>query len=173
MKRYIRSDESLTDEQMEDELSSHFAELNSKLDKFQSGKLHKFQRYDDEHSHIERMSIDEMIRNYVKWFNINVKEYGYGFESDWDDDDWLYILYKDGTQRTVNPAVDDGTKRIKIDGIDSMIIDGGWGSGYAGPHVQIINYREAVGYKDTDKYGYSSVSQRYNDDDDLRLEFTV
>ena len=119
------------------------------------------------------MSIEEMIRNYVKYFNINVRECGYGFETDWDDDDWLYILYKDGTQRTINPAVDDGTKRIKLDGIDSMIIDGGWGSGYAGPHVEIVNYREGIGYKDVDKYGYSSVEQRYNDADDLRLEFTV
>lgn len=170
---YISSSEDLTDEEMEAELSSHFADLNSKLDKFQAGKLHRFKRYEDEHINIERMSLDEMIRNYVKYFNINVRESGYGFETDWDDDDWLYILYKDGTQRTVNPSVDDGTKRIKINGIDSMIVDGSWGSAYAGPHVQIINYREQVGYKDTDKYGYGSVAQRYNDMDDLRLEFTT
>lgn len=172
-KEYINSSEELTDEDMEAEMSSHFADLNSKLNKFQAGKLHKFKRYEDEHINIERMSLDEMIRNYVRWFNINVKECGYGFETDWDDDDWLYILYKDGTQRTINPSVDDGTKRIKVDGIDSMIIDGSWGSGYAGPHVRIVNYREAVGYRDTDKYGYSSVTQRYNDMDDLRLEFDV
>lgn len=171
MKRMILSTEELTEEEMQAELDAHFAELNKKIENFQKGRAKRLTKFEDgNYTYIERQSLEAMINNYIRWFNINVKEEGDGFASDWDDDDWLYILYKDGKIREINPQEDDGTKRIKVDGIDSMIVNGSWGSAYAGPHVRIYNMREEVDYG---KYGYKDIEQRYKDDDDLRLEFTV
>ena len=50
------------------------------------------------------------------------------------------ILYKNGTTRTINPDWDEGTKLIRTDGIDSIIVNGGWGTAFAGPSIVIEDY---------------------------------
>lgn len=174
MKRVITSE--LTDEEMTNEMNEHFKKLNEDITRtLKPGRVNKTQIYapDGTYHHIEHRSLEDFIHWDIRYFNQNVKEYGNGFETDWDDDAVMHILYKDGKIRTVSIQDDDGTKRIKTDGIDSIIYDSGWGTAYAGPHVQIYNYREAVDYRPVDPYGYRSVHDRYVDDDDLRVEFTV
>lgn len=167
MKRIIVAAE-LTDEQMEAEMAQHFAELDAKLEKFMEGRVKKFKKFEDDRwTYIERHSIQSLYNDYIKWFNKSVDDSGDGFDS-WDPDDMMHILYKNGKIRTINPQWDDGTKKISIDNIDSIIINGGWGTAVAGPHIRLYNYREEVDYG---KYGYRSVAQRYNDDDDIRADF--
>ena len=151
-------------------MAQHFAELNAKLDKFMEGRIKKFRKFEDgQWIYIERHSIQDMYNDYIKWFNKSVSDSGDGFEC-WDPDDCMNILYKDGKIRTIDPQWDDGTKKISVDNIDSIILNGGWGTAVAGPHIKLYNYREVVDYG---KWGYKSVEQRYNDDDDIRAEFDV
>lgn len=170
MKRYIQStEENLTPEQMEEELSQHFAEVNKKLDAFMSGRIRKFRKFEDgQFAYIERHTIQGIWNDYIKWFNQDVKDYGDGFQS-WDPDGMMHILYKNGKQITISPDFWPEDKRIPVDGIDSIIYDAGWGTAVAGPHVELVNYREVVDYG---KWGYRDVEQRYYDDDDIRAEFT-
>lgn len=167
----------LTDEEMQNELDAHFKQLNDDIAKtIRPGRVNKTQIYapDGTYHHIEKRSIQDFIKWEIRYFNENVKEYGNGFETDWDDDTVMFILYRDGKIRRVDVQWDDGTKRIKTDGIDSIILDAEWGSAFAGPHVRIYNYRESVPYRSEDnRYGYKSVQERYNDFDDLRLDFDV
>lgn len=166
----------LTDEQMEQEMRKHFDELNADVAKvIKPGRVNKTQIYapDGTYHHIEKRSIEDFIKWEIRYFNQNVSEYGYGFETDWDEDDAMSILYKDGSIRRVDVQWDDGKTKIKTDGIDSIILDASWGSAFAGPHVVIKNYRESVAYRPEDKYGYKSVKERYDDFDDLRLDFDV
>lgn len=175
MKRYIVSDDrQLTDEEMEQELRTHFDDINKRIETFNTGKRsNKSSQLDiDPYNHIERYSIEWFVRNYIRWFNQNVRDYGYGFETDWDEDDTLSIRYKNGKIRTISTLDDDGTKKISVDNIDSIILNGSWGYAFAGPHVVIYNYREHVKYRPEDKWGYKSVLDRYKDDDDIRLDFT-
>ena len=170
MKRVIVATTELTDEQMEAEMAEHFAELDAKLEKFMEGRIRKMRKFEDgQWTYIERHSIQQMWNDYIKWFNKSIDDSGDGFES-WDPDDTMHILYKNGKIRTLNPQWDDGTKKISVDNIDSIILDGGWGTAVAGPHVRLYNYREEVDYG---KYGYKSVEQRYHDEDSIRADFTV
>lgn len=89
---------------------------------------------------IEKHSVDSLIRNYIKYFNRNVAEEGDGFAADWDEDDWMSILYNNGTVREINPVTDDGTKKIRTDGINSIIVDGSWGTAVAGPCLLAEDY---------------------------------
>ena len=113
--------------------------------------LQKFEKYG---IYLEKHSIEDLIRSYIKYFNQNIREGGNGFDSDWDDDDTMDILYKDGHVRTVNPSWDDGTKKISIDNIDSIILNGGWGTAFAGPSITFEDYTV------------------YDDVTDIRPEFT-
>ena len=155
---------------MQEDLNDHFSELNADLNRFMSGKVSKWRKFERGYTYLERHSLDSMIKNYIVYFNRNVKEEGDGFASDWDSDDWMSILYKDGTIRQINPQEDDGTRRIKLDGIDSIIVEGSWGTAFAGPHVQLYNLRETTDYG---KWGYKDIEQRYLDDDDIRVDFDV
>lgn len=168
MKRFIlSSDSTKTDEEMQKELDAHFAGINAKLSAFQ--RKRPFATYEDE-AYIEHESIEGMYKRYIKYYNENVKESGCGFEPDWDEDDSMYILWKDGTVTTYSIQSSDGTKRIPVEKIDSIIVDGSWGTAYAGKHCEIYNLRETTGYQ---KYGYKNIEQRYNDFDDIRVDFTV
>ena len=57
----------------------------------------------------------------------------------------MVILYKNGKTREVSPEFDDGDKLISTDRIDSIILDGSWGTAFAGPH---ITFRDETTYDD-------------------------
>lgn len=103
-------------------------------------RIKGFKKFEKYGIYLEKHSIDDLIRSYIKYFNQNIGEGGNGFDSDWDDDDTMDILYKDGHIRTVNPSWDDGTKKISIDNIDSIILNGGWGTAFAGPSITFEDY---------------------------------
>ena len=167
MYRYIKSQ---TDEEMEAELRQHFDEFNSRLSKLTQGdRLKGHRKFEENYIYVERHSLQSLINQYIRWWNKEIAEGGNGLDS-WDSDDTMHILYKDGHIRTISDQEDDGTRKISTDNIDSIIIDGGWGSAYAGPHVDVYNPRETVEYG---KWGYKDVAQRYNDDDTVRLDFTI
>ena len=100
-------------------------------------KLSQFDRYG---VYLEKHSIQDIVNSYIRYFNKNVSYCGDGFATDWDPDDWMTIKYKDGRVREINPEVDDGTKKISVDNIDSIIIDGGWGTAFAGPNIVFEDY---------------------------------
>lgn len=100
----------------------------------------RFRKFEKDNLYLEHHSIQSLINNYVKYFNRNVAEYGDGFATDWDPDDTMTILYKDGSTREINPQWDEGVKKIKIDGIDSIIVNGGWGTAFAGPSITFEDY---------------------------------
>ena len=145
-----RQEDELRDaEKLVNELQIWARGTTKRFKKFERGSLDKGYVYFEKHS------IEDMIRNYIKYFNRNVDDYGNGFESDWDDDDWMYILYKNGKIREINPEADDGTKKISIDGIDSIILNGSWGTAIAGPSIAFEDYTV------------------YDDIIDIRAEFLV
>ena len=117
-----------------------YASILEEVENFAKGRTKGIKRFDKHGMYFEKHSIESLIRNYIRYFNQNVKEYGDGFATDWDPDDWMHILYKDGSTRDINPETDEGTKRIKIDGIDSIIVDGSWGTAFAGPSVVFEDY---------------------------------
>jgi len=100
----------------------------------------KFSKLELDGIYLERHSIQSLINNYIRYFNRNVSDYGNGFEADWDPDDWMYILYKNGRVRTINPEEDEGTRKISVDNIDSIILDGSWGTAFAGPSITVEDY---------------------------------
>lgn len=104
----------------------------------------KFERPED-NIYFEHHSIESMIRNYIKWYNENVREHGNGYATDWDPDDRMVILYKNGETREISPEWDEGNKLIPLDGIDSIILDGSWGTAFAGPSVV---FRDETTYDD-------------------------
>lgn len=121
---------------------------------FIKGRTKKFKKFEKgQYIYLEKHSLQSMYNNYIKYFNQNVSDYGDGFAADWDPDDTMDILYKNGTIRTLNPQWDDGTKKIKMDGIDSIILNGGWGTAFAGPSITAEDYTV------------------YDDIPDIRIEF--
>lgn len=100
----------------------------------------RFQKFEKYGIYLEKHSIEDFIRSYIKYFNQNIHEGGNGFDSDWDSDDTMDILYKNGKVRTINPEFDEGTKRISIDNIDSIILNGGWGTAFGGPSIDFEDY---------------------------------
>lgn len=142
MLRYIRS-------------ATDSTELLNRVNDFLQGRTTNFRKFEEGNIYIEKHSIESMIKNYIKYFNRNVAEYGDGFAADWAEDDWMQILYKNGKVLEVNPLVNEGNKKIKTDGIDSIILDGSWGTAFAGPHVIAEDYTV------------------YEDIPDIRLEFEI
>ena len=115
--------------------------LLTEIQLWAKGRTKKFKKFEKgRFVYFEKHSIEDMIRNYIKYFNRNVGEYGDGFAADWDDDDWMDILYKNGKVRSINPSCDEGTKRISTDGIDSIILNGSWGTAIAGPSITFEDY---------------------------------
>lgn len=141
MKRYIRSAQ--TTDNLIDEVIL-----------WASKPVRGFSKFEKDGLLLEHHSINSLYNNYIKYFNRNVREEGNGFASDWDSDDFMYILYKNGSVREINPDADEGTKAIKTDGIDSIIVDGGWGTAFAGPSITFEDYTV------------------YDDIPDIRVEFS-
>ena len=168
MKRVIAAE--LTDEQMEQELKEHFAEIDAQIEAFLSGPVRKLRTLKIGHCYLERRSIQDMYNLFIKYFNRDISEFGNGFE-EWDEDDTMHILYKNGQIRTISPQWDEGKKKISAENIDSIILNGSWGTAVAGPSIMIYNMREQIGYKPEDPWGYQDVEERYNDFDDIRADF--
>lgn len=134
--------------------------IESLLDRVQyfigNPRTRKWRSFDEgQYLHLEKHSVQSLIDNYIRYFNRNVDDYGDGFAADWDDDDWMHILYKDGKAVTINPQDYDGTKKIKTDNIDSIILDGSWGTAFAGPHIEAEDYTV------------------YEDIPDIRIQFSI
>lgn len=160
----------LTDEQMQSEMDAEFARINQTLEDFleHNSKNKSLDEFDSDLPHIEKASVAELKKTYIDEYNNNVKNYGNGFEY-YDEDQFIAVLYKDGTVINASPGMSDGTQKIPTRNIDSIIIDSGWGTAVAGKHIKLENYRETVGYG---KYGYKDIKKRYNDYNDIRADFT-
>ena len=159
----------LSDSEMQSALDKHFAEVNATLDKFMNSRAGTdLSDLDPEMPQIEKSTIKELKSNYIDPLNDDLKNYGDAFTFGADDDTVINILYKSGEELRVSPDSYDGTKRIPTSNIDSIIVEGGWGSAFAGKNVELYNMRETVGYG---KYAYRNVKERYNDYDSIRLDF--
>ena len=132
MKRYIRC-------------SEESQSLLEEVERWARGRVHRFKKFEKDNLYLEHHSIQSLINNYIKYFNINVAEEGDGFASDWDPDDVMHILYKNGTVRDIGIGWDEGTRKISTDGIDSIIVSGSWGDAFAGPS---IIFRDETVYDD-------------------------
>lgn len=115
------------------------------LQEFASRPVRNFVKFEKYGLYFEHHSIESMIKNYIRWYNNNVREYGDGYATDWDPDDHMVILYKNGKIREIWPEVDEGNKLVPIDNIDSIILDGSWGTAFAGKH---IGFRDETVYDD-------------------------
>ena len=124
---------------------SHREELLRELEAFASGRTKGFKKFEKDGVYFEKHSLQKMYDNYIKWYNQNVRESGNGYATDWDPDDRMLILYKNGKIREVSPEWDEGNKFISVDNIDSIIVDGSWGTAFAGPH---ITFRDETVYDD-------------------------
>ena len=117
----------------------------AELEQFAKGRLKGHRIFDKYGLYFLKYSIEGMIREYVRYYNQNVRECGDGYATDWDPDDRLLILYKNGKIREVCTEWDEGNKLISIDGIDSMLLDASWGTAFAGPS---ITFRDETVYDD-------------------------
>lgn len=162
----------MTDQEMQQELDDHFKKVNDIIEKFyrcSPGKnLEDFDTEGllDSYVHIEKHTVKDLINLYINDFNSNVDYYGDGFEY-YDEDMTINILYRNGKTIYVSPQWWDGSKKIPISGIDTIVIDSGWGDAVAGKHYRVFNAREETDYG---KYGYRSLQSRYDDWDDIRVE---
>ena len=165
----------LTDEEMERELKDHFQRLNALIDKFMAQPPKHSKSLDDmmleagfeDPSFIYKDTLKTLIEDYIKPLNDDLAQRGDIFAF-YDEDQTISILYKDGTQRYIGVGWWDSDKRIPTSNIDSIIIDGSWGTAIAGKNVRLYNYREEVDYG---RYGYRNVKARYDDWDSIRADF--
>lgn len=67
--------------------------------------------------YLERDTKKSLVDNYLKYYN----DYG------GDEDTSIAVKYKDGTV-----VFDYDTERFKLTGIDTIIVEGGWGTTYSG-----------------------------------------
>ena len=102
-------------------------------------RIKKFAKFEKYGIYLEKHSIEDLLRDYVHWFNKEIREGRNGFDS-WNPDDTMHILYKNGRIRTISPESDEGTKKISIDNIDSIIVLGDWGDAFAGPSITFEDY---------------------------------
>lgn len=155
----------MTEAQMQAALDKEFAEIDDRIEAFlksPAGSTFEF-----ENTYIEKHTVEDITKDYIQPFNDDLKAYSDGFEY-WDTDQVVHIKYKNGTQEYISPGEYDGTKRIKTTGIDSVIVSGGWGYAVAGKNIEVYNLRRTTDYG---KYGYKNLKQRYNDDNDIRVDF--
>lgn len=127
--------------------STESQQILHEIEQWADRRVHGFQKFEKYGLYLEHHSVEHLIKDYIVYFNRNVRELGNGFDADWDFDDKMIILYKNGRIREVNPEFDydDGTKFISRDYIDSIIVDGGWGTAFAGPS---IIFRDETFYDD-------------------------
>lgn len=138
MKKYIRSQEAISSEDMR-------SQMLSELQKLADSRIKGFKKYEKNGLYFEKHSLQSLWNSYLKYYNQNVAEYGDGYAADWEDDLKITILYKDGKLRELGPEFDEGTKKVSPDNIDSIIVDGSWGTAFAGPS---ITFRDETVYDD-------------------------
>lgn len=164
----------LSDEEMRAELDKHFEDVDSALDKLMKSRPTRYKGVslgkfgDGLPDYISKSTIGDLKFNYIDEFNKAVKEHGDGFEGI-EPELIIRVRYKDGSYLSTQDMNFDSSKRIPTKNIDSIIIEGEWGTDFAGNNVQLYNQREEVG---DGKWGYSSLQTRYNDFDDIRADFT-
>ena len=157
---------------MQKAMEEEFKTIDAALDRFLHSDGSKtlaemFPDLDLNSGTIEKDSIKNLIENYIKPFNEDLKAYGDGFTY-WDPDQTVSILYKDGKILNIGPGWWDESKKIPTSGIDSIIVDGGWGTAVGGKNIRLYNTREEWDYG---KYGYKTVKSRYEDFNDIRADF--
>lgn len=155
----------MTEAQMQAALGKELSEVDAKIDAFM--KAPAGTDFELEDTYIEKHTVKDITKDYIEPYNDELKRSGNGFEY-WDTDQVVHIKYKNGTQEYISPGEYDGTKRIKTTGIDSVIVSGGWGYAVAGKNIEVYNLRKTADYG---KYGYKNLKQRYNDDNDIRVDF--
>ena len=161
-----------SDSLMQRSMDLEFKQIDAALERFLHSDGSKsldemFPDLDLNAGRIEKDSVKNLIEYYIKPFNDDLKAYGDGFLY-WDPDQTVSILYKGG--KIINVSLDwwDESKRIPVSGIDSIIVDGGWGTAVGGKNIRLYNTREEWEYG---KYGYKSVRSRYEDFNDIRADF--
>lgn len=60
----------------------HREQLLRKLQLFASGRLKGHRKFEEDGLYFEKHSIQSMINNYIRWYNDNVRESGYGYATD-------------------------------------------------------------------------------------------
>ena len=150
MKRYIRQSSEtgqLDPHAVKEAVNSESirSQMLSELQELSDSRIKGFRKYDKNGLYFEKHSLQSLWNNYLKYYNRNVAEYGDGYQADWEDDLRITILYKDGKLRELSPECDDGDKKVSPDSIDSIIVDGGWGTAFAGPS---ITFRDETVYDD-------------------------
>lgn len=113
-------------------------EVLAEVEKWDNPRLQGHKSFEYGNTIIERHSIQSMINDYIRWFNQSVDDCGDGYDQ-WDTDDVMHILYNDGHMETIGPDWHDGNKKIKTDGINSIILYGSWGDAVAGPCIKWEN----------------------------------
>ena len=157
-----KSDEEAVNRKMEKELSAHFQEVDKKIELFMKAKGYAYSEdYGLPNAYLEKDTIQNM-KSLLKSFNNGDNEVA--------DDDAIYILYKGGSIVYGNDVLWDG-KKIKLTNIDSVIYDNGSTTMFAGNHIEAYNLRERLPYISKGYNGYKSVADRYNDEDDIRVDF--
>lgn len=119
----------MTEEQMRVALDKEFAEINERLDAFMHSP--DGTQLDIEGTHLEKESLKSLKEDYINEYNNNVVNYKNGYEF-YDSDQTIDILYKNGTQVRIAPGDYDGSKKVKTTGIDSIIVNSGWGTAFGG-----------------------------------------
>ncbi len=169
----------MTDSDMQHALDEHFERVNSAIEKFVNAKPGTVNLADIDPElelpdYFEHDTLKSLISNYVKEFNSNLEHFGDGYEY-FEDGQVISISYRDGSAILLGVGYDwPGDKKVPTSGIDSVIVDAGWGTAFAGKNVEIYNVRERLPYaadRPGQKYNvYRNVKDRYDDQDDIRIE---
>lgn len=157
---------------MQKAMEEEFKTIDAALDRFLHSDGSKtltemFPDLDLNEGIVEKHSVKNLIEDYIKPFNEDLRSYGDGFTY-WDPDQAVSILYKDGRILYISLDWWDESRKIPTSGIDSIIVDGGWGTAVGGKNIRLYNTREEWEYG---KYGYKTVKSRYEDFNDIRADF--
>ena len=114
------------------------------IEDWASTRTQRFKKFEYGNLYLEKHSVQSLIDDYIKWFNRSVDDCGDGYDQ-WDSDDMMHILYNNGHIETIGYGWHDEDKKIKTDGINSIILSGGWGVAFAGP---CITFEDATVYDD-------------------------
>lgn len=163
---YVRKGETVDEainRQMGKEMQQHFSEINEKIKNFMSADNYaRSEDYGLDNTHLEKDTMQNM-KSFLNDFNLGYNEA--------TDDDHIYILYKNGNVVFGDEILSEG-KKIKLSNIDSVIYDNGSTIMFAGKHIDVFNVRERLPYKSKGYESYRSIKDRYDDDDDIRVDFT-
>ena len=163
---YVRKGETVedaTNRQMQKEMSKHFFEIDKKIESFMRANGYaRSEDYGLPDTYLEKDTLQN-IKSLLKDYNM-----GYNLLT---DDDSIAILYKDGTIVFGEDILSEG-KKIKLSNIDSVIYSNGSTTTFAGKHIEVYNVRERLPYKNKGYESYRSIKDRYNDEDDIRVDFT-